>query len=199
MTVNEGHVDYLLDEDVSVPEAICRVLEEAGIEFVFGMPGGNTVGIYKALYDHRETIRVVQTREEGLGSIMAEVYGRLTGRPGVVMGQGAFVLAASTGALEAHLGSSPMLLLTELTDAAPFTHLAPTQSGSGEYGAYDAKASFGGFSKRVFQPVGGAEAVGSTQLAIKHAMTGDPGPVTVLYHSRALAGTVGPSSRPRLY
>ena len=43
----------LLDSQVSVPEAIARVLEQAGIEFVFGMPGGRTGSIYQALYDHR--------------------------------------------------------------------------------------------------------------------------------------------------
>ncbi len=189
----------MFSEDVPVPEGICRVLEEAGIEYVFGLPGGNTVRIYNALHDHRDTIRAVICREEGIGAIMAEVYGRLTGRPGVVMGQGAFVLQGSLGAMEAHLGSSPMLMLTEITDAAPFTHQAPTQSGSGEYGAWDAKASFGGFSKRVMQPLNGPAAVQSTQLAIKHATTGDPGPVTVLYYGNALNETVGPRSVPRIY
>ena len=33
----------LLQEEVSVPEAIVRVLEEAGIDMVFGMPGGNAM------------------------------------------------------------------------------------------------------------------------------------------------------------
>ena len=189
----------MFSDDVPVTEAICRVLEEAGIEYVFGLPGGNTVRIYNALHDHRDTIRAVICREEGIGAIMAEVYGRLTGRPGVVMGQGAFVLQGSLGAMEAHLGSSPMLMLTEITDNAPFTHHAPTQSGSGEYGAWDAKASFGGFSKRVMQPLNGPAAVQSTQLAIKHATTGDPGPVTVLYYGKALGETVGPTSVPRIY
>jgi hypothetical protein len=41
----------LLDSQVSVPEAIARVLEQAGIAFVFGMPGGRTGSIYQALYD----------------------------------------------------------------------------------------------------------------------------------------------------
>ena len=71
----------MFSDDVPVPEAICRVLEEAGIEYVFGLPGGNTGGIYNALYDHRDTVRGVLVREEGIGAIMAEVYGRLTGRP----------------------------------------------------------------------------------------------------------------------
>ena len=105
----------LLQEEVSVPEAIVRVLEEAGIDMVFGMPGGNTLLIYDALYSHQSTIRTVLVRHESLAGIMAQVYGRLTGKPGVAIGQGAFMLAnALLGVLEAHAGSSPMLLLTDL-------------------------------------------------------------------------------------
>jgi acetolactate synthase-1/2/3 large subunit len=38
-----------------------------------------------------------------------------------------------------------------------------------------------------------------TQLAIKHALSGEPGPVAVLYHSQSLRGKVGPDTRPLLY
>ncbi|MFN8559735.1 MAG: thiamine pyrophosphate-binding protein [Dehalococcoidia bacterium] len=123
----------LLNEDVPVGEAIVRVLEQAGIDHVFGMPGGNTGwSIFRALYDHRDRIRTVLAREEGLATVMAEVYGRLTGRPGVCSGQAAFLLTnAGMGTLEAFLASSPMLLLTDLSDGAPYSHHAPYQSGTG--------------------------------------------------------------------
>jgi len=67
---------------------------------------------------------------------MAEVYGRLTGKPGVAIGQGAFLANASLGAIEAHLSSSPMLLLADLSDNAPFSQQGPYQSGTGEYGSW---------------------------------------------------------------
>jgi acetolactate synthase I/II/III large subunit len=38
-----------------------------------------------------------------------------------------------------------------------------------------------------------------TELAIKHAMSGQPGPIAVLYHSQSLRGRVGPETRPFLY
>ena len=44
-----------------------------------------------------------------------------------------------------------------------------------------------------------AHAVQCTQLAIKHALTGERGPVAVLYHSQALRGRVGPDTNPPLY
>ena len=120
------NTETLLQEYVSVGEGIVRVLEEAGIDMVFGIEGGNMGRLYEVLYDHQSTIRTVLVRHEALASVMAEVYGRLTGRPGVAIGQGAFVLAnALLGTLEAHMGSSPMLLLTDLSDQAPYSQHAP--------------------------------------------------------------------------
>jgi acetolactate synthase-1/2/3 large subunit len=132
----------LLDSQVSVPEAIARVLEQAGIEFVFGMPGGRTGAIYQALYDHRSTIRCVLVREEGLAAVMADVYGRLRGRPGVCMGQGAFMLTnGGMGLVEAYLAGSPVLVLSDLSDGSPFSHHGPYQAGTGDYGTWDARGS----------------------------------------------------------
>ncbi len=190
----------LLTEDVSVGEAIVRVLEEAGIDMVFGIPGGNTKYLFDALYDHRSTIRTVLVRHESLAGVMAEVYGRLTGRPGVALGQGAFMLTnALLGVLEAHLGSSPMVLLADISDQAPFSHHGPYQAGTGDYGTWDARQSLGGLTKFTFVPHHPAEAVQSTQLALKHALAGERGPVAVLYHSSAFAGDLGPRSSPSLY
>src|SRR5919199_4408694 len=190
----------LLDDAASVPEAIVRVLEEAGIDHVFGMPGGGTGRIYNALYDHQDTIRTVLVREEGLAAVMADVYGRLTGKPGVAMGQAAFLLTnGGMGIVEALLAGSPMLLLSDLSDSAPFSHHAPYQTGTGDYGTWDARNTIGGYTKQVFVAHEPAQAVQDTQLAIKHALAGPPGPVAVLYHSAALSGSVGPETTPRLY
>lgn len=190
----------LLSETVPVPEAIVRVLEEAGIEFVFGMPGGRTGAIYNALYDHKSTIRCVLVREEGLAAVMADVYGRLTGRTGVAMGQGAFMLAnGGMGIIEGLLAGSPMLILSDLSDGAPFSHHAPYQAGTGDYGTWDARNTIAGYTKQVLVAREPAAAVQDTQLGIKHALSGQPGPVAVLYHSAALTQSVGPDTVPRLY
>jgi acetolactate synthase-1/2/3 large subunit len=193
-------ISRLVDETVSVPEAICRVLEQAGIEYVFGMPGGRTGAIYGALFDHTAKIRPVLVREEGLAAVMADVYGRLTGRPGVAMGQAAFMLTNSgMGIVEGYLAGSPMLILSDLSDNAPFSHHGPYQAGTGDYGTWDARATIAGYTKQVFVAREPAATVQDTQLAIKHATSGQPGPVAVLYHSAALNQTVGPDTRPRLY
>ena len=65
--------EKLLKEEVSVVDAIVRVFEEAGIDMVFGIPGGNMGRLYDALYDHQSTVRAVLVRHEQLASVMAEV------------------------------------------------------------------------------------------------------------------------------
>jgi len=190
----------LTDVELSVPHAIAKVLVEAGIDVVFGMPGGLMMHVYDALHDRADSIRALLVRQESIATIMADVYGRLTGRPGVAIGQGAWMLgSAGTGTLEAFLSGSPMLILTEMTDGSPYSHHAPYQSGTGEWGSWDARTSFSGITKQTVVVHDGAQAVHAVQAGIKQARAGHPGPVAILFHSRALQSTVGPSTRPRLY
>jgi acetolactate synthase-1/2/3 large subunit len=189
----------MISDEIDVPHAVVRVLEEAGIQFVFGMPGGDTGRIFDALYDSTK-VQTVLVRHEQVGSIMAEIYGRLTGKPGVVMGQGIFLASnALFGTLEAVKGASPMLLLGDFTDMAPFQHHAPYQAGTGEHGNHDLRnllASATKYTAAVYEP---KQAVQTIQLAIKHAITGTPGPVAVVFGSRSLAGTVKTGRPPRLH
>ncbi len=180
----------LLTETVPVPQAIAQVLEEGGVDFVFGMPGGRTIPIYDALYDRRSTIRTVLAREEGLAAVMAAAHGRLTGRPAVAMGQAAFMLTNSgMGIVEAYLAGSPMLVIADLSDGFPFTQHGPYQSGSGDFGSWDARDTIRGYTKEVFVARDAASAVQSTQLALKHATTGQPGP-------ERCSSTAPPSRQP---
>jgi acetolactate synthase I/II/III large subunit len=195
----QRRVQPLLNEEVSPSEAIARVLEQAGISLVFGMPGGNMGAVFNALYDHRETIRSVLVREEARAGVMAEVYGRLTRKPGVVIAQGAFLANVTLGAIEGYLSSSPMLLMGDLSDHAPYSAHLPYQSGAGEYGTWDAKQLFSAITKQTIVAYNAPHAVQCTELAIKHAMSGQPGPIAVLYHSQSLRGRVGPETRPFLY
>jgi acetolactate synthase-1/2/3 large subunit len=189
----------MLPDEIDVPHAVVRVLEEAGIQFVFGMPGGDTGRIFDALYDSTK-IQTVLVRHEQVGSIMAEMYGRLTGKPGVVMGQGIFLACnALFGTLEAVKGASPMLLLGDFTDMAPFQHHAPYQAGTGEHGNHDLRnllASATKYTAAVYEP---KQAMQTIQLALKHATTGTPGPVAVIFASRAFGGTVKTKRSPRVH
>lgn len=193
-------VKRLFDSQISAAHGIVQVLEDAGIELVFGIAGGHSGHIWAALSDFQGSIRTILVREESLGSAMAEVYGRLTRRPGVLVGQGPWVLGNGLlGTLEAHLSSSPMVLLTDFSDTPELSLHAPYQSGTGDYGGWDARLSFRGVTKQVMEAHEPAAAVHAAQLAIKHALSGQPGPVAVLYSISAFQGMVTADSQPALY
>src|SRR5271170_5743361 len=193
-------VERMLTEEEPASELVGQVLRDAGIEFVFGISGGHTGRIVSGLRKYQNSLRMVLVREESLAGVMAEVYGRLTRRPGVMIGQGPWVLGNGLiGTMEAFLSSSPMLLLTDFSDSTPFHLHAPYQQATGDYGSWDARRAFSGVTKQVMQAHTPTAAVQATQLAIKHAMAGQPGPVAVLFSQDSLAGTVAPDSQPALY
>jgi len=193
-------IEPMLSEETPANALVARVLQEAGIEMVFGISGGHTGRIVSGLSQYQNSVRTVLVREESLGGVMAEVYGRLTRRPGVLLGQGPWVLGNGLlGTIEAHLSSSPMLLLTDFSDAPRFALHAPYQQATGDWGSWDARRAFSGVTKHVMQAHDPIAAVQATQLAIKHALVGQPGPVAVLYSHDSLAGSVAPDSQPMLY
>jgi acetolactate synthase-1/2/3 large subunit len=193
-------IERMLTEELPSRVLVARVLAEAGIEYVFGISGGHTGRIVAGLSQVQNQVRMVTVREESLAGVMAEVYGRLTRRPGVMLGQGPWVLGNGLiGTLEAFLSSSPMLLLTDFSDGPRFALHAPYQQATGDYGSWDARRAFGGVTKQVMQAHDPVAAVQATQLAIKHAMAGQPGPVAVLFSHDSLAGSVAPDSQPALY
>ena len=176
--------------ELSAPEALIQVLDEAGVPFVLGLAGGYTGLLFEALYEHSR-IRVIPVREESIATVMAEAYGRLTGKPLVVVGQGSWIAAnAGRGLLEALLGSAPLVVITDMTESGALSHHAPYQSGSGDYGCWDAQTALRGITKRVMVAGYPAQAVQQTQIALKHSMSGAPGPVAVLLRAASLKGTV---------
>jgi acetolactate synthase-1/2/3 large subunit len=193
-------VERMLTEAEPAAELVGRVLQEAGIEYVFGISGGHAGRIVSGLRRYQNSVKMMMVREESLAGVMAEVYGRLTRRPGVLIGQGPWVLGNGLiGTMEAHLSSSPMLLLTDFSDASGFQLHAPYQQATGDYGSWDARRAFSGVTKQVMQAHDPVMAVQATQLAVKHAIAGQPGPVAVLFAQDSLAGNVAPDSRPTLY
>lgn len=184
---------------VTVPEAIALTLEDAGVDLCLGICAGFTTPFFQALYA-RTSIRTIQVRQEILGAIGANAYARLTSRPAVISGEGEFILGTATqGIIESLLGGTPMIIITEMFDGGRMSHHGNYHSGSGDLGSYDAVAGFKAICKKVFVSHHPAQAVQHTQLALKHAMSGDPGPVAVILHSSCLEGTVGPDAFPRLY
>ena len=180
-------------------ELIVQQLEEAGIEYVFGIPGGGTGQIYNLLVGKEDRIKAILCRHEQTAAIMADVYGRATGKPAVVMGQGLFIGSnASFGIMESMLSSSPMLVLTDTSDGGNALHPA-NQSGAGEYGSIDLPTIIKSMTKYTSLATSPKEAVLGTQLAIKHATSGRPGPAAVVMRSAAIAGEVDVESPPFIH
>ncbi len=183
----------------SASEMIVRTLEQAGIEYVFGIPGGGTGQIFQLLYGREDRIKTILVRHEQCAAIMADAYGRATGKPAVVMGQGLFIGSnASFGIMEAMLSSSPMLVLTDTSDGGSAQRPA-NQSGAGEYGSIDLPNIFRSMSKYTSLAASPKEAVLATQMAIKHAVSGRPGPSAVVMRSGAIGGEVDLESPPFIH
>ena len=92
-----------------------RVLVDAlrihGVDTVFCVPGESYLAALDALYDARDTIATITCRHEGGAANMAEAYGKLTGRPGVVMvTRGPGACHAAIGLHNAAQDSTPMVL-----------------------------------------------------------------------------------------
>jgi len=168
-------------------QGVAHVIAGLDRPLVFGLPGGHTVEVFDALRDHAESVEAVLVREESLGTVMAEAYGRLAGSPAIVIAQGAWILGAGgIGVMEAHLGASPMVILLDATEGGSCSHHGPYQSGNGGYGAYDLPAAMAAITKRTFVATYPVQAVEMTRMALAHAVTGEPGPVAVVFHSRSL-------------
>jgi acetolactate synthase-1/2/3 large subunit len=92
-------------------EILLECLAREGVECIFGYPGGSTLPLYDALYDHG--IRHVLMRHEENACFAAEGYARASGKVGVccaTSGPGATNLM--TGLADAHLDSIPIVAIT---------------------------------------------------------------------------------------
>ncbi|HEY0575224.1 MAG TPA: acetolactate synthase large subunit [Pseudonocardia sp.] len=99
------------DAQPTIAQLIVQCLEAEGVEYVFGIPGEENIGLVDALND--SSIRYVLTRHEQAASFMAEIYGRLTGKAGVcsaTLGPGAINLLL--GVADATTNSTPLLALS---------------------------------------------------------------------------------------
>jgi acetolactate synthase-1/2/3 large subunit len=96
---------------VSGARMLLECLVREGVDCIFGYPGGVTLPLYDALYDHH--IRHILVRHEENAAFAAQGYARATGRVGVccaTSGPGATNLV--TGLVNALMDSTPLVALT---------------------------------------------------------------------------------------
>ncbi|MGI9084444.1 MAG: acetolactate synthase large subunit [Aeromicrobium sp.] len=93
-------------------QSLVRSLEHAGVEVIFGIPGGAILPAYDPLFDS-DTIRHILVRHEQGAGHAAQGYAMVTGRVGVCMatsGPGATNLV--TALADAHMDSVPIVAVT---------------------------------------------------------------------------------------
>lgn len=91
-------------------QVLVESIQDHGVEYIFGLPGGAAIPIFDALVD--SPVELVLTRHEQGAAHMSDGFARATGKPGVVLvtsGPGA--TNTITGILTAHMDSVPMIIL----------------------------------------------------------------------------------------
>jgi acetolactate synthase-1/2/3 large subunit len=163
-------------------------LAAEGCEWVFSVPGEETMDILDALADETR-VRHVTTRHEQGAAFMADVYGRLTGRPAVAMatlGPGATNLV--TGIADAFLDRAPMVAITGQTGSDKL-HKESHQ-------LVDIPAMFGPVTKWTTR-VGRADAIPETVArAFRTARLEKPGPTHIELPEDIAASRVDHSLAP---
>lgn len=89
--------------------AIIEALLAEDVEYIFGLVGSHVLEIYDALHDAPQ-IKHITCKHENNAAVMADAYGRLTGKPGVVVvtaGPGA--TNSLTGVAQAYMAASPLV------------------------------------------------------------------------------------------
>jgi len=156
---------------LSGAEIIVQFLNDEGVEYVFGYPGGAVLHIYDALF-RQEKVRHILVRHEQGATHAADGYARSTGRPGVVLvtsGPGA--TNAVTGIATAYMDSIPMVIITGQVGTAYI--------GSDAFQEVDAVGITRPCVKHNFLVKDVKDLATTLKKAFHIATTGRPGPVVV--------------------
>ncbi|MFT4933198.1 MAG: acetolactate synthase-1/2/3 large subunit [Natronomonas sp.] len=179
-------------------ERLVADLERLGVEYVFGYPGGRVIELFEHLPE--STIQLIRPRDEREASVMAELYGRFHGEPGVLAGQGPWIGSlGAIGQMEGYLGSSPMVTITEASERGEYATLAPYQQARGDYGGIDLPAALSAYTKEHWTPRTPTETVRSLHLAFKHATAARPGPTAVVLDGDAVTEPVPEDAVPPVW
>jgi acetolactate synthase-1/2/3 large subunit len=100
-----------MSNEITGAQSLVRALEEAGVDVMFGIPGGAILPAYDPIYDSK--IRHILVRHEQGAGHAATGYAQVTGKAGVCIatsGPGATNLV--TPLADAHMDSVPVVAIT---------------------------------------------------------------------------------------
>ena len=165
-------MEHKLAEDQNGGHLLVACLKNLGAKHAFGVPGESYLAALDGLFDTKENLPFIGSRNEGGGAYMAEAYGKLTGTPGICfVTRGPGATNASIGVHSAMQASTPMLLFigqvgAELRDREAFQEV-------------DYRAFFSPIAKWAVQ-INDADRIPEiVSRAWSTAMSGRPGPVVI--------------------
>jgi acetolactate synthase I/II/III large subunit len=157
--------------EITGAEIVIRCLQDEGVEFVFGYPGGAVLNIYDEIFKQTKFKHVLVRHEQGAVHA-ADGYARSTGRPGVALvTSGPGVTNAVTGIATAYMDSIPLVVITGQV---------PTHAiGQDAFQECDTVGITRPCVKHNFLVKDVAELATTIKKAFHIAQTGRPGPVVV--------------------
>src|SRR6202166_3737041 len=154
-----------------------------GADLAFCVPGGSYLPVLDALHDVRERWRLIVCRQEGGAAYMAEAYGKLTGRPGIVfVTRGPGASNAAIGIHTAQQDSTPLIgfvgqVGSDFVDREAFQEI-------------DYRRMYGSIAKWVAE-IDSAERIPEyVARAFRVATQGRPGPVVLALPEDVLSSSV---------
>jgi acetolactate synthase-1/2/3 large subunit len=142
-----------------------------GADLAFGVPGESYLAVLDALHDV-PALRFIVCRQEGGVAMMAEAYGKLTGRPGIAfVTRGPGATNASAGIHVAHQDSTPMIVFVGQVARDTIEREA--------FQELDYRRVFGTMTKWVAEIDDAARIPELVHRAFMTATSGRPGPVVL--------------------
>src|SRR5260370_8372299 len=92
-------------------QILVDALKIHGVDTAFCVPGESYLAVLDALYDARDSIRLVVARQDGGAAYMAEAWAKVTGRPGICfVTRGPGATNPSLRVHTSHPDSTPLIL-----------------------------------------------------------------------------------------
>ncbi|MBI1377703.1 MAG: acetolactate synthase large subunit [Frankiales bacterium] len=160
-----------MTESITGAQSLVRSLEHAGVDVVFGIPGGAILPAYDPLMDSPSVRHILVRHEQGAGHA-AEGYAQATGRVGVCMatsGPGATNLV--TPIADAYMDSVPIVAITGQVPSGAI--------GTDAFQEADIRGITMPITKHNYLVTDPAEIPRAIAEAFHIAGTGRPGPVLV--------------------
>ncbi len=160
-----------MSDQITGAQSLVRSMENAGVDVVFGIPGGAILPAYDPLMDSTKVRHILVRHEQGAGHA-AEGYAQATGRVGVCMatsGPGATNLV--TPIADAYMDSVPIVAITGQVPSKAI--------GTDAFQEADIRGITMPITKHNFLVTDAAEIPRAIAEAFHIAASGRPGPVLV--------------------